>query len=692
MINIILNRRRFETAEGQTILQVARERDIFIPTFCHDDDLEPYGACRMCIVSVQYKDGTKKIVTACDTLIEEGMVIITDSDEVFDAQADVADFLLSLCPDHPKVLKMAARYGIYESTFITKNIHENCIRCGQCIRACHTRGKSVIDFIGRGENRIVSTIDGKHSAACDTCSACIRYCPTGAVVNGLGLGIGAAYKKKARAQVLWRKFFNKFFLVFFLVLMVLTLIGKAIPFLPNNFFSRIDPYQALMTLISGREPILQYWPSLITLALTLIFGRVWCGWICPLGTILDAYGRNDRRIKTKNLRRIKTVLFFVLVISAFLGSISFIWLDPISMLIQPVLVLFKPGSEFVTQGYLDAFRFLGTLWWLVALPMVLALLLNFIEKRFWCRYICPAGGFLGLLSKFSPKKRHVEQKACAECGECPRSCPVGAIDPENGYRSDPGECIVCLDCAHDCPTCAITFHGEKIFNFKNEFDPGKRELLGTVAVAAAAFGLSTLQKQYLPVQAKNPLRPPGGVRSGETKPEKFLQLCTRCNQCVLACPQDILKPSILESGLEGIGTPIVEFGGSYCDPSCNRCSVVCPSGAIPVFSGIEKMQEKIGLAHVYYPECTRCNRCVDACPYQAFGEVEVEGYRGIYPQVNPDRCNGCGICLAVCPVFKDGAINVYQQNEVPDDSQFIVTPVPEADRSYIRNYYTKTGL
>ncbi|MHC1773640.1 MAG: 4Fe-4S dicluster domain-containing protein [Flexilinea sp.] len=689
MVDITINRQRVQTVEGTTVLKAAQENNFFIPTFCYDEDLQPYGACRMCLVSITYKDGSKKIVTSCDTYVEDGMVILTDTDEVVDAQADTADFLLSLCPNLPSVQKLAEGYGIHESTYISENKKENCILCGQCVRACHTKGKGVIDFMGRGDERIVSTFDGKHSDACDTCTACIPYCPTGAVVNGLGLGIGWGFKKKTWSNVRNRQFFNKLFLALFVILMLMTAVGITIPFIPNNFFSLADPFQALMTLFSGKEPIRNYWPSLITVGLTIIFGRFWCGWVCPTGTILHLYGKKGRRIKAQNLRRVKYIILFVLIILALLGSLAFLWLDPITMLIQSVFTIIKPSSEYLSQGYLDSFRFLGVFWWLAVLPMLCALILNFIEKRFWCRYICPLGAMLGLLSKFAPKKRHVDQKACSICGECPKSCPVGAIDADNGYRSDPGECIMCLTCAHNCPSCAITFSGERIFQLGNRFDPGKREFFGTLIAGAAAVGLMTFEKRTVDAESSSVLRPPGSLRKGESAPDTFLSLCTRCNQCVLTCPQNIIKPSILESGWSGFSTPMIEFNGGFCDPKCNRCGIVCPSGAIPHFNISEKVREKIGLAHVYYPECTRCYLCVQTCPNQAFEEVTIEGKRGIYPQVINDKCSGCGACLAVCPLFDDGAINEYPTSKVPDDNQFNVKPVPETERTFKTRYYSK---
>jgi ferredoxin len=659
MVEITINHQKIQAEEATTILEVARDHGFKIPTFCHINQIAPSGSCRMCLVSVIFADGTRKIVSSCDTNIEEGMVIFTDSIEAIDARAEMANLLLSLCPTHPEVQKIAAHYGIQKPSFVINTPKTNCISCGNCVQICQTKGRKVIDFYGKGNQRFVSTKNGKPSRECDSCNQCIHYCPTGAVTESLGLNIGQRIKKKNHNQVLNRRFANKLFLSLFLILMLMSAAGISLSFIPNQLFSLADPFQAIMTAIAGRKVLIQYWPALVVLIMTVFLGRFWCGWICPTGTLLQSYGKNDRRIRDQNFRRFKWIFLIVFFVFAIFGSLAFLWLDPISMAIQPILLLFKPTSEYLDQGFLKTFRFVGVYWWLTALPMLFALILNFIEKRFWCRYICPLGGLLGLLSKFSLNKRHVNQNACSRCDQCSKICPTGAIDADKDYRTDPAECILCMDCADVCPKFAIDFTDEKVFQFHNEFDPGRREFVGTVLLGSAAAGLMTLKDKALIPESKNVLRPPGSLRPNEMKPGTFLMLCVRCGQCVLACPQNIIKPSILESGWEGVNTPVIHFAGSFCDPSCNACGTVCPSGAILPFTKLEKTKYPIGLAQVNYSACIRCNLCVAACPEHAFTEVTVIGREGLFPQVDVQKCSGCGKCLVVCPNYSDGAIEIY---------------------------------
>ncbi len=671
MTAITINHLKIQTDEENTILQAAKANGFEIPAFCHIENLIPSGACRMCLVSVVFPDGTRKIVTSCDTKVEDGMVIFTDSIEAIDARAEMANFLLSLCPALPEVQKLAAHYGIQKPVKVIDIPKANCISCGNCVQVCQTKGKKVIDFYGRGNQRFVSTNDGKPSRECDSCNQCIRYCPTGALTESLGLNIGQRVKKYNRNQVLNRRFFNKLFLCLFLILMFLSVTGISLSFLPNHLFSLADPFQAILTSIASRKVLIEYWPALLILILTLFLGRFWCGWICPTGTILQSYGKNDRIIGSQNLRRFKWIFLIVFIIMAIFGSLAFLWLDPISMAIQPVLLIFKPASEYLNEGFLRAFRFIGAFWWLSALPMFFALILNFVEKRFWCRYICPLGGLLALLSKFSFKKRHVDQHACSQCDKCPKTCPTGAIDAENGFRSDPAECILCMECADVCPKFAIDFHKEKVFRFHNEFDAGRRELVGTILMGSAAAGLMTLKEKALIPGPGNVLRPPGSLRPDETEPETFLKLCIRCGQCALACPQNIIKPSVYESGWEGFNTPFIYYMGHYCDPACTECGASCPSGAIVPFKATEKRKYRIGLAQVNYSACIRCNLCVAVCPEQAFKEVTVIGREGFFPQVQPEKCSGCGRCISVCPYYSDGAIQIYTVGNLPKDQNHL---------------------
>lgn len=312
----------------------------------------------------------------------------------------------------------------------------------------------------------------------------------------------------------------------------------------------------------------------------------------------------------------------------------------------------------------------GIAWWAMIIPFALLLLLNVIEKRFWCRYLCPLGGLLGLFSKFSWTKRFVDQKSCVKCGECASICTMGAISDKLDFKSDPAECIMCMDCGPVCPKNAITFPKGELLTFPNEVDPGRRTALGTIGLGALAVGALALDVGQAKAAKSSVLRPPGAG-------EDFLAKCIRCDQCIEGCPTHVLQPAAFEGGWDALWTPEFDpFVAGYCDYECNRCGEICPSQAIPKLSLEDKRKAVIGIAQVNFETCVRCMDCLENCPYECFYEVEVEGIRGVFPKVDPTNCVGCGICIAVCPAQDERAVVVYPVDAVPEDP-YVTTPVTD---------------
>ena len=449
----------------------------------------------------------------------------------------------------------------------------------------------------------------------------------------------------ARRWIRLRQLVQYLALILFLYLFVSTTRQGGSP-IPVNLFSRLDPLLALSSTLAARRVILAFAPALVLTLATLALGRFWCGWLCPLGTILDLFGPLKRDLPER-LRQAKHFLLFVVLFAALLANLTLIFLDPITIFLRALAGVIYPGIKSALEEGSQL-----PIQPILILPFVVILALNLVVKRFWCRYLCPLGALLGLLSKVAWIKRRVSED-CVNCRLCPPVCPMGAIDEED-YTSDPGECIQCMNCLDPCPVGAVKFGRKPGLSWGYEYDPSRRQLLASLATGVVGVGL--LRTGLLRRKIPHLLRPPGARPEAE-----FLAKCVCCGQCIKVCPNSALRPTLLEAGWEGIWTPMLVPRHGYCDYSCNACGQVCPSGAIPPLSLEEKRKAVIGTAQVDRDRCTSCMICRDMCPVGAIEVVEAEreGMMVMLPQVVPELCIGCGTCEYICPVEGEAAIRVY---------------------------------
>jgi ferredoxin len=462
-----------------------------------------------------------------------------------------------------------------------------------------------------------------------------------------------------------------------------------------DLFTRLDPLLVLAASLAGRALVGGFLLAGFTLLLTLLFGRVWCGWLCPLGTLLEWIGPRRTRPKAppETWRAAKHLLLLAILAAAILGNLTLLVLDPITILNRTLATAVWPALRHAVVES-EAFLYRYTLLWgpldvihraivqptfqevdpvfslapLVAILFVVLIALNWWAERFWCRYLCPLGGMLGLLSKLSLVRREVTA-GCTGCARCTHQCPTGTIDPRDGYRSDPAECIVCFDCLPDCAGEGIGF----CFKLRNwrpagwqPYDASRRQALAVVGASVAGVALTGVE----PISRRDPptmIRPPGALLTD------FDSLCVRCSACVRVCPTQGLQPVLFQAGVQNLFTPQLVPRLGYCSFGCTACGQVCPTGAIPELALEEKQHTPVGLAAIDQGRClpwaydVPCIVCEEVCPVADkavwLEEVSVEDAWGNVtllqrPRVIRDLCIGCGICEYKCPVGGSAAIRV----------------------------------
>jgi len=465
--------------------------------------------------------------------------------------------------------------------------------------------------------------------------------------------------KRDKYHLLLRWVIQVFFLSLFIYFFIQTRYGIAV--ISQDFFFRFDPLILIVTSIAYRTIISAALLSVILLIGTLIFGRFFCGFICPLGTTIDVFDSIIRRKKHIRLsfKNGKYLILLFLIISALIGS-SFLYLfDPLVIFERTLTLLFYPIATYFigvfTLGtnavYIEA---------MLTLTVFAAIIsLGILTPRFWCRNLCPLGGILAVLSKFSLFKFSI-LKGCTSCGVCADVCPTGAIDIEN-ERIDAAECIDCLRCHYACPQNVVSY---RINLTCTPYSITRRQFISAFGAGLVAVPLArSLIHQKLEGRL---IRPPGSIPEPD-----FLNLCIHCGKCMKICPTNGLQPCILEAGIYGLWTPrlVARIGG--CEKNCNMCGQVCPTSAIRNLPLEEKTYVRMGTAVIDRSRCIAweqdkvCLICDEACPYNAISSLSetIRGNTLLRPFVDERICTGCGLCEARCPIEGASAIQIFSINE-----------------------------
>lgn len=491
----------------------------------------------------------------------------------------------------------------------------------------------------------------------------------------------------------------------FFILALLTYRGVE-SLLPVDLYFRLNPLVAFTAMLASRAVIAVMLLALVAIGFGFVFGRAWCGWLCPLGAMLDWFSPRHWRIPEthRNWKAIKYVLLLTIIFAALLGNLSLLIFDPITILnrtfgsvvlpafnvilvsvetaLYPVVPL-QPVFDWVEQSFrgtvLPAQQTFYQLGWMLALFFVALVGLNWVVPRFWCRYLCALGAVYALQAKISwLRPRAVND--CSHCAACMKACPTGAIAvTKNGFTVDPAECVVCMDCVTECPESVIAINLRPVAKpvigggTYSSFDLSRRHFIGS---ALTAVGGVALFRAAPSAQHHDPwlVRPPGA------QADDFLSQCIRCAECTKVCPTGGLQPSLFESGLEGIWSPILVSRIGYCDYSCNACGQICPTGAIAPLTLEQKRNTIIGIASIDRDRCIPwatyrpCVVCEEMCPVPQkavrMERVDVMTPDGKKvslqrPHVVYDLCIGCGICEYQCPLEGPAAIRVQTLTKLP---------------------------
>jgi MauM/NapG family ferredoxin protein len=465
----------------------------------------------------------------------------------------------------------------------------------------------------------------------------------------------------------------------FLLLFIWLLYKSSYPLtkaFPVDFFLRHDPLVALTAMLAARSIITLGLAALVLVVLTMLVGRYFCAYVCPLGTTIDVLDtllvkryRTKENHEASRLRRLKYIVLLVLLATALLGLNLVFLADPISMVTRVYTIVLVPplaglvnlagGMAWQVRPYYFVFS-TGVL-----LTLALVMLLNVWQSRFWCRNICPLGALLSFCSRWGLFKRVVGE-GCNNCQKCKRVCPMKAIaaDPRTTILS---ECTLCGNCVAACPRhdTRIAFRGFSNRGYDAKIEVSRRDFITGMAGAALTVGAArfNLNKK---VADETLIRPPGALPEAE-----FLARCVRCGECMKACKTNCLQPAQLQSGWEGLWSPRGVFRRAGCEMECNLCGQVCPTGAIRNLPLEEKQFAKIGTAVIDRRRCVAweqnllCLICDEICPYDAITYQVVDEFTGPFkkPFVNEKKCVGCGMCEEKCPVHGKAAIAVTSDGE-----------------------------
>ena len=461
-----------------------------------------------------------------------------------------------------------------------------------------------------------------------------------------------------------------------------------------DFTGTVYPWLSWMPKLQFLEALLALNVVVIAglVVLTLVFGRIYCSAICPLGIMQDIFGwfgkkaKKNRYTYSKALSWLRYGVLVVGIIAFVLGLSTIVQLlAPYSAfgriatnLLQPVYVAGNNVLASIAEHY-DSYAFYHTDLWLrsgislgiAVVTLVVLAVLAWRNGRTYCNTFCPVGTILSFLARYSWLKIQFDKEKCRNCSLCTKNCKASCIDYKT-HTVDASRCVVCGNCIDSCKFGALKYSSRltqtKTDSSKENTD-GRRAFMitsGLLATAALAQqkdkimdgGLAEIEDKVAP-ERQTPLTPPGSLSA-----QNMALRCTGCQLCISECPNGVLRPS---SDLMHLMQPVMSYERGYCRPECTRCSEVCPAGAIKPIMPEVKASTQIGHAVWIKKNCipltdnVECGNCARHCPTGAIEMVPSnpdDDESPYVPAVNEARCIGCGACEYLCPARPFSAIYV----------------------------------
>jgi len=472
-----------------------------------------------------------------------------------------------------------------------------------------------------------------------------------------------------------------------------------------QFIPSLIKYIHIKTLAAGG--------FIFVILLTMLSGRTYCSFLCPLGIGQDLFsrigGKIKRRFRRFGFKRPHTIIrYSILAIVMGVTIISGIFLvtllDPYSIFGRFMTCFGKPVVLLVNNllaGILGRFDIYtlnnipikGFSLLTYAVPIVFFLLvgiLSFLKGRLYCNMICPVGTLLGLISKISLFRIKFIESKCTHCGRCSVACKSSCIDFLN-QDVDVSRCVDCFNCITICPEKALSYSLLGSKSTEHKTDESKRKFVaGSLLMLFGISHLARGQEKSVPVPKKestvkesktSPVCPPG---AGSI--EDFTKHCTACSLCITACPNNVLQPAVKQYGIAGLMQPVMDYHKSFCTYNCTVCTEICPTYALKPLLLEAKKLTQLGKVNFIKDNCivktekTACGACSEACPTKAVYMIPYEGNL-VIPETNQDICIGCGHCEFACPttpykaIFVDGnPIHVAARKPENEESE-IKSPV-----------------